>query len=88
MTQIGVVNVDKTNAVVRICESSKILNISTQCEYVNMLTNTIIKGGEVKEAVINFICPSAWSSTEPGGLYSILVSTILPEDKIPRVIFT
>ena len=88
LTQIGVVNVDKTNAVVRICESSKVLNISTQCEYVNMLANTIIIGGELKEAVINFICPSARSSTEPGGLYSILVSTILPEDKIPRVIFT
>lgn len=86
LTQLAVINVDKTNAVVRICESSKVLGISTQCEYVNMLANTIIKGGEENEAIINFICPSARSSTEPGGLYSILVSTILPKDKIPRLL--
>jgi hypothetical protein len=80
---IELVNQDSANAVVRICETSKQLGYSTHCEYVQSLSNKVIKANS--KATFKFKCPSARSSLEPGGLYSILVSPLVPIDPMPSV---
>ena len=34
---------------------------------------------------IKFVCPKKRSDQETGGLYSILVATLIPDNEIPRV---
>lgn len=72
-----------SHAVVRICETSKKLGHSTACEFVHSLANEIIESGS--ETSISFKCPARRSSQEPGGLYSILVASLLPNEAIPIV---
>ncbi len=81
---IDLQNQDSVSAVVRICETSKQLGHSTHCEYVQSLSNKVIQANST--AAFKFKCPSARSSLEPGGLYSILVSPLVPIDSIPSVI--
>ena len=81
---VYVENQDKTNGVIRVCESSKQLRHSTHCEYVQSLANVAIEASS--KQTLRFKCPGARSSVEPGGLYSILISSILPFDNIPKVL--
>lgn len=76
-------NEDDYHAIVRICETSKQLGYSTACEYVHSLANLVVEGKS--KSRISFRCPSMRSSMEPGGLFSILVSPLLPMDGIPHV---
>ncbi len=80
---IDLQNQDSVSAVVRICETSKQLGFSTHCEYVQSLSNKVIQANS--KATFKFKCPSARSSLEPGGLYSILVSPLIPIDSMPSV---
>ena len=80
---IDLYNQDSVSAVVRICETSKQLGHSTHCEYVQSLSNKVIQANS--KATFKFKCPSARSSLEPGGLYSILVSPLVPIDPMPSV---
>lgn len=59
------------------------LGYSTQCEYINKLANVQIKSKESE--IISFICPEWRSNEEPGGLFSVLVSTLLPNNEVPKV---
>ena len=83
---IRITNLDSNNAaVVRLCETSVKLGHSTFCEYVNGLANEIILP---KQSInVNFDCPSFRDSYEPGGFYSILVSNLIPNQKIPEISF-
>ena len=72
---IDLQNQDSVSAVVRICETSKQLGFSTHCEYVQSLSNKVIQAKS--KTTFKFKCPSARSSLEPGGLYSILVSPVI-----------
>ena len=81
---IEVYNQDSINGVIRVCESSKQLGHSTHCEYVHSLSNSVIQANS--KATISFQCPGRRSSDEPGGLYSILMSSLSPLDPIPSVL--
>ena len=76
---IKIKNTGTGASIVRVCESSKKLGHSTYCEYVNSLANVINMPGESME--ISFVCPSYRDSYEPGGLFSILVSPLIPNSK-------
>ena len=83
---IEVYNPDSINGVIRVCESSKKLGHSTHCEYVHSLSNSVIQANS--KSTLSFKCPSGRSSEEPGGLYSILISPLLPLDRTPVVKFS
>jgi hypothetical protein len=84
-TQIKLFNPEKEiPAVVRLCETSKVLGHSTQCEFINNLANLIIRSNETR--TVSFKCPNFRSSEEPGGLYSILVSNLIPNQAIPKIL--
>ena len=73
---ISVKNTGSYAVVVRVCESSYALGQSTMCEYKSKLANTVINAGQ--SVNVTFPCPSYRASDEPGGLYSILSSPLLP----------
>ena len=81
---IEIYNQDSINGVIRVCESSKQLGHSTHCEYVQSLSNSVIQANS--KATISFRCPGRRSSDEPGGLFSILISSLSPLDPIPSVV--
>ena len=56
------------------------MGYSTACEYVHRLANEQINVGSQFE--FSFMCPLFRSKDEPVGLYSILVSTLLPDQTI------
>ncbi len=90
MTKIKLKNMGPSNAVVRLCETSKVLGYSTACEYVHRLANVHIRRDGKKEKIttVRFICPKLRSSKEPGGLFSILVASILPNKPVPKVVYS
>ncbi|CAG8825743.1 9710_t:CDS:2, partial [Dentiscutata erythropus] len=69
---------------VRICESSRVLGISTHCEYVYALAMTVVELSSTKSnpAKVTFQCPVARDDIETGGLYSILVAPTFIEDEV------
>ncbi len=71
------------DAIIRVCESSKELGHSTYCEYVHALANNVYVGDDLVK--ITFQCPGKRSDREPGGLFSILVSTFIPGARIPKL---
>ena len=84
VTRIVVKNVNcLTDAVVRVCETSHALGHSIQCEYVDRLANVVLAANDQLE--VSFKCPSMRSGAEPGGLYSVLVASLLPKFKTPTV---
>ena len=87
VSEIDVENIDeRVHAVVRLCETSVLLGHSIACEYVHNLANVIIQAG--KKTAVKFTCPDKRSSTEPGGLYSLLVASLLPYTSVPSVVYT
>ncbi len=77
-TEIKVKNKDSTHAVVRLCETSHVLGHSIACEYVQMLANVELEAGGTK--MVSFECPKKRSCEEPGGLYSMLVASLIPNE--------
>ena len=84
-TTVNIKNINPTGdtAVIRICESSRKLGHSTLCEYALRLKNVMIAPGVTNK--IEFICPAFRDLNEPGGLYSILVSNLIPTEPIPSI---
>ena len=76
-------NTGDSDAIVRVCETSKVLGHSIACEYTNRLANVQIEAHAF--ANITFACPKPRSVSEPGGLYSVLVATLLPDALMPKV---
>ena len=74
---ISIKNTGAYAVVVRVCESSYVLGQSVMCEYKFNLANKAINAGE--SVNITFSCPSRRASDEPGGLYSILSSPLVPK---------
>lgn len=84
-SKIKLHNSDKLlSGVIRLCETSKVLGYSTQCEYINKLSNLVLKPNQIQ--TIEFTCPKFRSYLEPGGFYSILVSNLLHNQQIPKII--
>ncbi|CAG8744907.1 32478_t:CDS:2, partial [Racocetra persica] len=67
---------------VRICESSRVLNRSTHCEYEYALAIIVVdlSSTESNPAKVTFQCPVARDKVETGGLYSVLVAPTFIED--------
>ena len=76
VTSVSVTNSDILALVVRVCESSWQLGHSTYCEYVYSVGTQIIQPNQT--ASVSFSCPGPRSDVEPGGLVSILISSLLP----------
>ena len=83
MNSILVENIGETQAIVRLCETSHVLGHSIACEYNNKLAN--VQLGPNSQMEISFMCPQKRSDKEPGGLYSVLVASLLPNEIIPKV---
>ncbi|CAF0872522.1 unnamed protein product [Adineta steineri] len=66
-----------TPQVVRICESSQVLNTGLACDYNTALNNMVVNSSST--SVITFMCPSFRDSQELGGLYSIYVASIMDQ---------
>jgi hypothetical protein len=76
--------VTKSNSqVVRICESSRVLNAGSACRYEESLGNATVKPGS-NATVVTFTCPAARDLQEYGGAYSLYISKLAknaPSDK-------
>jgi hypothetical protein len=66
-------------AILRICEASHALRSGTACTYLESLNHQVISPGTVTE--INFQCPGARDSREPGGLYALYQAAAHEGDK-------
>jgi hypothetical protein len=76
---------DLPTAVVRICESSVALGgVSTRCEYDDALSHAIVRPQEW--STFSFICPLPRDSTEPGGVYSVMVAKYATFENLDEVI--
>lgn len=71
--------------VVRVCESSRKLNVSTGCEYNFALANGVIDESTVNQNSIGFKCPEGRDEIETGGIYSILISPMLGVASVTNV---
>jgi hypothetical protein len=79
----------KANAepqVVRLCEASKVLGAGTACMDQHVLGGLIVAGGA--SATATFTCPKKRDATEPGGLFSVYVGAVWPEDDTAEVTCT
>jgi hypothetical protein len=71
------IDADAEPQIARICEVSAVLGVGTACTFENALANVVI-GAEGKAT--DFTCPLPRSADEPGGLYALYTSPVLPTD--------
>lgn len=70
----------KANAVpyvVRVCESSAVLQTGLACDHDTALKNMVVKPSST--IAISFSCPGFRDDDEPGGLYSIYTAPMMKE---------
>lgn len=72
------ISTEKTPIVVRFCESSIKLGHSTYCEYVHSLANVVVMPMSIES--IKFQCPVYRDDVEVGGVFSILISSLMPQN--------
>ncbi len=68
-----------TPNVVRICEASAVLGTGVACTYLDALANTIVGA---KSTSVTFTCPTARSSSEPGGQYALYAAPLVDGDAL------
>ena len=83
---IVVRNAGAQPVVVRLCESSAQLGHSVFCEYKNNLANKVLNAGE--QVNVMFRCPAYRDASEPGGLYSILASPLVPKTALSTIFYS
>jgi hypothetical protein len=68
---------------VRLCEASKVLGGGVACVAADALASATIDGGATES--LAFTCPSKRDDREPGGLYSVYVAPLWPDDDAAEV---
>jgi hypothetical protein len=68
---------------VRLCEASKVLGAGVACVAADALASATIEGGATVS--LSFTCPAARDAREPGGLYSMYVAALWPDDEMSDV---
>jgi len=63
--------------VVRVCETSAVLDTGVACTYEDALANVVANQNETP---INFTCPGPRDAEEPGGRYSLYTAPLYEDD--------
>ncbi|HET9958974.1 MAG TPA: lysyl oxidase family protein [Polyangiaceae bacterium] len=71
---------------IRLCEASKVLSAGVACVESDALGSATLESGQ--SVSIEFKCPKERSRVEPGGLYSVYVAPVWPEDELGKVTCT